>query len=251
MRRIVYISLVLLFAACNSDSTDQIESSSVSIASLRNTETNSRSVLISESITIEGTITGTSKYGEFYNMLIVEDESAAVKIMCEVEDLYRIYAFGNQVKINCSGLYMTNDYGAIVLGAEPTGDYTLDYISQSKLGVYITQSVVPDETYLPLTVTLDALTPLHTYQYVQLDDVTISNSIGITTFCQRDSLTGRTVDTYHTITDKAGHSAELSVDQYCSYADAQLPTEACTIQAIVGYYDGEYYLTITNCGYSY
>lgn len=241
---------MLLLVACAKDAAE-IGSSTISIASLRNTETNSRSVLISESIIIEGTITGTSKYGEFYNMLIVEDQSAAVKIMCEVEDLYRIYAFGNQVKINCSGLYMTNDYGAIVLGAEPTGDYTLDYISQSKIGVYITQSVVPDETYLPLTVTLDALTPLHTYQYVQLDDVTISNSSGVATFCQRDSLTGRTVDTYHVVTDKAGNSAELSVDQYCSYADAQLPARACTIQAIVGYYNGEYYLTITNCGYSY
>lgn len=241
---------MLLLVACAKDA-EQIESSTISIASLRNTETNGRSVLISESITLEGTITGTSKYGEFYNMLIVEDQSAAVKIMCEVEDLYRIYAFGNRVKINCSGLYMTNDYGAIVLGVEPTGDYTLDYISQSKLGIYITESVVPDETYAPLSVTLDALTPLHTYQYVQLDDVTISNTSGVTTFCQRDSLTGRTVDTYHLITDKAGNSAELSVDQYCSYADAQLPTEACTIQAIVGYYNGEYYLTITNCGYSY
>ncbi len=247
VRKIAYISMLLSIACTKVDDTQN----DVSIASLRNIETNNRSVLISESVTLEGTITASSKYGEFYNMLIVEDESAAVKIMCEVEDLYQTYPFGNQVKINCSGLYMTNDYGALTLGAEPTDDYTLDYISQSKFGQYITQSEAPTQTHQPLKITIGELTPLHTYRYIELSEIIISNDSEITTFCERDIETGRTIDTEHTITDKSGNCITLTVDRLCSYADAQIPTDYCTIQAIVGYYNQEYSVTITNCSYSF
>ncbi|MFI3317361.1 MAG: DUF5689 domain-containing protein [Rikenellaceae bacterium] len=223
----------------------------VSIASLRNIETNSRSVLISENIAIEGIITANDKYGEFYNCLIIEDGSAAVKIMCDYEDLYISYPIHNTVTIYCSGLYLINHYGAITLGAEPTGDYTLDYISQANLGRYVKSNYTSAEPFTPPKLDICELTPLHYFQMVELDEVTISGYNGSQLFCVRDSTTNRTVDTYHTITDKNGDTAELSVDRLCMYADDSLPTITCNIQAIVGYYDQQYSLTITDCKYWY
>ncbi|MFR9524039.1 MAG: DUF5689 domain-containing protein [Rikenellaceae bacterium] len=249
MKKIAYISLLLLTAsACSRSETDD---NAWSIASLRNIETNSRSVLITQNITLEGTITANDKYGEFYNSLIAEDQSGAVKIMCEVENSYQLYPFGTHVSISCSGLYLNNQYGAISLGTEPTSDYTLDYISQSKVGQYIKTLDNESSAPQPLITTIGSLTPLHTYMYVELSDIMINNEDNIATFCQRDSSTGRTVDTYHTITDSLGNTAELAVDRLCSYADATLPATPCTIQAIVTYYyDSQYTLTITNCAYS-
>ncbi|MFI3281728.1 MAG: DUF5689 domain-containing protein [Rikenellaceae bacterium] len=247
-QRIVYISAIALLAACADASTFTLDH--VSIASLRNIEANNRSVLISQSISIEGVITANSEYGEFYKTLIIEDESAAVKILCDIDDDYQLYPYGYRVSVSCSGLYLNNLYGALTLGAEPTGDYTLDYIEQSKLGRYLKEGSEQTGLPRPTTLTIDQLTPLHTYQLVEIEEVTITNSDGVETFCQRDPLTNRTVDTYHIITDKAGNSAELSVDRLCAYADLLLPSGPCTIHAVVSYYfDGEYSLTITNCGW--
>lgn len=239
--------MAMLFAACYN--TQEQGSSVVSIASLRDSQTNSRSVLITDNIIIEGVITANNEYGEFYNYLIIEDQSAALKIMCEMDDNYCQYPFGQAVSVNCSGLYLINHYGSIILGAEPTGEYTLDYIAQDRVGQYIKlaeQSATPLE---PTPIEIEQLTPLDIYRYVRLEQITLSNNEGVSSFCARDSESGRCVDTTHTITDESGNTIELFVDQWCSYADAELPTELCDIAAIVNYYDGSYSLTITNCDY--
>lgn len=248
MKRIAVISLLWLLASCSKS--DVAADQTASIASLRNYDTNYRSMLITDNITVEGYVTANDKYGEFSNCLIIEDSSAALKIMCEIDQSYQLYPFGSKVKVSCSGLYLINHYGSITLGAEPTGDYTLDYISQSRLGQYVkTTTESSDQLIEANDIEISELTPLYAYSYVELSNVKISNELGIETFCDRNIETGRTVDTSHTITDSAGLVIELYVDQLCSYADAQLPTGSCQIKGIVDYYNGEYSITITNCDY--
>ncbi len=220
-----------------------------SIAALRNIETNNRSTLITENICVEGVVVANNEYGEFYNMLVVEDQSSAVKILCDLDD-YVLYPFCTTLTIYCSGLYLTNYYGDLTLGAQPTGDYTLDYISQSQIGRYIKERDVDYTTYTALDVSIEELSPLHIFRYVKLSDVMITSADSLTTFCQRDSLTGRTVDTEHTITDLKGNNITLSVSRNCSYADKAVPTSTTSINAIVDYFDGEYSVTISNASYT-
>ncbi len=239
----LYISLFLLLISC-SDS--QVEEQNLSISALRNFESNSRSILISESITLQGYVVANDKYGEFYNSIIIEDGSDAVKILVDMEENYRSYPFGAMVTINCSGLYLLNHYGALTLGAYPTDDYTLDYISQSKIGQYLKWCETPDQAHEPLQISLGELTTLHSLRYVEIEDLLISGYQGVSTYCQRDSLTGRTVATTHTLSDLDGNLAELSVNRLCEYSDEPLPTQPTTLNGIVGYYQGVYSLTITN-----
>ncbi|MFR9503537.1 MAG: DUF5689 domain-containing protein [Rikenellaceae bacterium] len=249
-RLIAYINLLLLLTACNNDSSgSQSSHGVVSIATLRNMETNNRSVLISDNLLIEGIVTANDKYNEFYNCLVIEDQSAAIKILCELEDGYKEYPFGAQLRVSCSGLYLINHYGSLKIGAEPSDEYTLDYIAQSRVGQYIKRLDDPTLIITPSEIDIEALTPLDTYRYIVLSEVLINNEEGTTTLCQRDSETGRTVDTSHTITDSKGDTIELFVDRLCTYADSELPTTTCTLHAIVDYYDEAYSLTITNCSY--
>lgn len=210
---------------------------------LRDIETNNRSVRITENITIEGRVTANSEYGEFYNAIIIEDQSAAVKILYEISEYSRL-PFGSCVHVNCSGLYLINHYGGLTLGAQPTGEYTLDYIPQSRVDQYIKPILSNDSGPIPLRVDIADLTPLHTYRFVILEDITIQGDGS--KFCRRDPITGRTVDTRHTIIDSDGNSAELFVSRHCDYADELLPTSPCTIGAIVDYFNESYSIRITN-----
>ncbi len=250
MKRIAYISLwtALLAAACNTTS-EGLTTTTSSIAALRNIETNNSSSLITQNITLEGQVTANDRYGEFASCIIVEDQSGAVKILCDLDDGYQTYPFGASVQIHCNGLYLLNHYGSLKLGAAPTGEYTLDYIASSDVGQYVKLMESSAEAPEPQEVTLDALTIFHIFCLVTLRDVTITNSDGLTTFCERDPDTSRTVDTSHTITDSQGNSATLFVESTCAYADQELPTSPTTIMAIVDYYDSQYSLTICNAGY--
>lgn len=221
----------------------------VSIASLRDIESAYRSTLINDNIAIEGRVVGNDKYGEFYNCLIIEDHSAALKLLCEVDDNYQQYPFGCSVTLYCSGLYLLNYYGPVSLGAEPTGEYTLDYISSERLGQYLKRDDDESSTLDPLEISLSELTPLQSYRYIELHDVTIVDTLGVDTFCSRDPDSGRTVNTSHIIVDNSGIAIELFVNRLCSYADAELPKESGVLQVLVDYYGGEYSATITNSGY--
>ncbi len=236
-----------LLVACSSPI--DIEPQYRSIASLRNEEDNNRATLITDNITLVGMVTANDEYREFYNSLIVEDQSGAVKIICEANDLYLRYSFGEKVEVHCAGLYLLNRNGALTIGSAPTGEYTLDFIPQSKLGHYIKNSELTHQIYAPWSLMIAELTPLHLFRCVELINVTITNIDGVTKFCQRDYVTGQAIDTTHILTDQAGNSIELRVDRLCRYANDNLPTGPSTITAIVNCYSGGYYLTITNSGY--
>ncbi len=248
MKKIAYISLLCLALLSCSTEVD-IESQIVSIASLRNIATNYRSYLLTENIVVEGVVTANDFYGEFSSCLIIEDESSALKVLCEVDQAYLDYPFGARVEVSCSGLYLINHYGALKIGAEPNDEYTLSNISASKVGQYVKLVSLEESAPTCLEVEISELTELHSYRYVQLDNIFIFNANGISTFCERDAESGRTVDTTHTLIDQAGNTMELFVDRLCVYADTVLPTTRCTLQGIVDYYNGVYSLTLTNKGY--
>ncbi len=246
-RCILLFGVIITTLSCVSE--DESASSSLrSIASLRELSQQNSCTMIASNITIEGWVTANDKYGEFSSCIIVEDSSAAVKILCDVDSTHALYPMGSHLRIACSGLYLLDAYGALTLGAEPSGEYTLDYIAQSKVGIYI-KAVDPSEPPLePTAVGIEELTPLHIFRYVELNNMSFTQTEESTKYCQRDSLTGRTIDTTHTLTDPYSQSIELRVDSLCEYADTALPTTPCTIRAIVGYFDSQYYLTISNYG---
>lgn len=241
---------MLLLAACSKPTSTSLSTKVTSIASLRDIATDYRSILIRDNLVVEGQITANDKYGEFYNTLIVDDGSAAIKIMCEFDNNEIEYPFGSRIKLYCSGLYLFYQYGSLSIGAEPTGEYTLDYISEKRVGQYLKHSdeATPTEVS-PLQLNIAELTPLHSNRYVELSNIMIVDTLGVTTFCARDPDTGRTLNTLHQAVDKHGDTIELFVNRLCSYADASLPKERCKLQVIVDYFDGDYSATITNCAY--
>ncbi len=250
MKLTAYINLLLVACStlsCNKPTTTN-EPHIHTIASLREIETNNRSIKIQDNITIEGTITANDQYGELSNCLIIQDTTAALKLLCEGDNLYQTYPIASQIRLSCNGLYLNNQYGGIKIGAEPTDLYTLDYIQPSKLGTYLKHAETPPSEPLATPVAIPSLTPLDTYALIKLSEVQIIPDT-ITTFCGQDPTTGRTLDTTHTLADREGNLLTLAVRSSCQYAHATLPTKECTLQGIVDHFDEHYTITICNAAY--
>ncbi len=248
MKAIAYISMLLLAISCEVIGGDDSLNGHCSIASLRNIETSNRSVQIVDSFWLEGVVTANDKYGELYNVIIVEDSSAAVKILCEMHDNYRQYPFGARVRINCSGLYLLNHYGSLTLGAEPTDSYTVGNIAASALGIYL-QAEGDYSPLEPKALAFESFTPLDVYRLVVLEDVEIVPQEGVATFCRRDPDSGRSLDTVHTLKNTNGSTFELHVDRLCAYGDNKLPEGQFSPRVIIDYYDQTFSATITAFDY--
>ncbi len=244
MRWIVYISL-LLAIACNGAELERPTISS--IASLRDIETHNHTILIDENITLEGRVVANDAYGEFYKRLIVQDCSGGVELICDMNNIYTRYPIGATVRISCSGLYLANINGTIQLGAASTLEYTQGYITPAQLGRHIKFGNQSGGALVPISRAVSSISLLDISTLVRLDDLTIDTPH--LSFCQIDTLSAKPVDTRHTIIDSRGDSITLFVNRSCKYARTPIPTNLQFINAVVGYREDEFILTISDAAY--
>ncbi len=213
------------------------------IASLRNIDSYNRTTLLADNIYIEARVVANDAYGEFYKRIIIQDDSGAVEILCDSEELYKYYPIGARVKLSCCGLYFANFNGLMQLGSAPTDDYTQGYISASKIGQYISLAT-SDEQLTPESRSIAQISALDISTLVALDDIEIVSLYE--TFCALDIESGELLDTEHKVVDSAGDSITLTVNRNCTYAKSPLPSGKGLIYAIVGYENGYYTLTISD-----
>lgn len=187
------------------------------------------------------------KYGEFDNKIIIEDSSGAVEVMIDSDGgNYRLFEYGAWVRVYCIGLWVGNRGAELSIGTKPTSTYAVDCIDASDIGQYV--RVIDNLAAMPLPtqITIGELTPLEISRLVKIEPIAFVGGGPVNKFCQRDSLTNRTINTSHMLVDPDGETIELFVNAECEYSDVELPAGEGMIYAIVNYFDGDYSLTITD-----
>ena len=239
MRWIVYISLTLCIACTRHE---VAEPKVNSIASLHAIDAFNRSVLITENIFVEGLVVANDAFGEFPYKLIIQDSSGGVEILCSSERLYTSYPLGARVRVSCNGLYLSSYNGVVRLGAEPTSDYSMGYMTPLETSVHVRVEAL-ESLPAPTMLDVDDISVEHISTLVGLDAVAIESDYE--TFCAFDELTGKPLHTMHRVVDNNGCSVPLRVNKNALYATEPLPTGKGLIYCIVDYEDDDFALIIT------
>ncbi len=221
----------------------------VSIAELRGRYVGSTHMLV-DMLCVEGVITANNIYGEFPNLLIIEDDSGAIELRVEFEDDELLYQIGCEVVVDCTGLWIGSSGGVLTLGEEPTEDYVVDQISESDLEwrFDFTGDVI---SYAPQVVTIAELTQSMCSCYIVLEEVIFENLEGATSLCERDPDTGRLTYATHILVDRSGDRIELYIPSTATYADESIPTGWGSVCGVVGYFAGEYSIQIVGARYRF
>ncbi len=234
----------------NSSSEDNLPTitSDVSIEYLKSLY-NGNTSLITKDIAIEGVITANDAFGEFPTSLIIEDDSGAIEIMCDFDCATSGFIFGATIKVLCSGLWLGATGGMLALGATPQEEYIVGLLSEVERSLHLqicnNNTIIP----IPTITTIDNLNANHILRYVLIEKLYVDESDTTRTFCSRNSDSGATEYTEHTLVDIWGSTITLSVDRNVRYADDDLPEGSFSTYAIVEYFGEEYRLRLTNCGY--
>ncbi len=221
----------------------------VSIAYLKSLYS-SNSLLISSDIAVEGVITANDAFGEFPSSIVIEDESGAIEIMCDLDSAISGYNVGATVQVSLSGMWLGSTGGMLAIGDAPYDQVAVSELSEEDMlrGVVVTST--PIITPIPKSVTIPYIDQDYILRYVVINSLSVVSDEGLsTTFCTRNIDTGLTEYTSHTLVDLQGNTIALEVDRNVIYADDILPTDPRSIYAIVEYFNGEYQLRIVNCGY--
>lgn len=243
--KILLLSVLLLPAGCDRSSALEAESESneqpqptCTIARLKSLCDGSYHPIADQTV-IRGTITGNNRYGEFYNRLILEDESGGIAVAAEYDAAENAYPLGKELIVYCNGLTLY-DYGGKTELGKPDGESTCIPRSETPKHLRLSGREATHRTATPARIGL--LTAAHVDTYVRLDEVHFTERAA---WCEFDPQTGRYATTERTIEDAAGNTLAVRTLGGCAYAGEPLPEGSGSLCGIIDYFNGVYSLRIT------
>lgn len=219
---------------------------SVSIAYLK-TLARSASTVIADDIAIAGYVAVNDLYGEYSATIVLCDESGGIEIAVDSRTTDTLFPVSARVTVHCSSLALGNYGGRIILGARPTGSYTVDRIAASDFGRYFLIDKSRPAAVEPVRILIEELSPESIGRLVELRDVTFADQAGLA-WCDTDPETGEYITTSRVAYDRSGLSVAVRTIADCAYRAEAVPQGYGTLRAIVEYFNGEYSLRIANHG---
>lgn len=250
MKRIVlYIisSIVCSLASCGDNALptfDEPAQSTISVAHLKSL-CKSSSTTIKDDVSVVAYVVANDLYGEYNKAIVVGDDSGCIEVLVNHVPTATHFPVSAQVKIHCTGLALGTNGGKIILGAQPTAEYRVDYITPSLVAQHFHIDRSCAFEILPQKVAIADLSTRHIGNYVALNNITFGDDAGLA-WCDIDPETNKYVTTMRTLHDKEGHKLQVRTLAECSYRHEKIPLGVGTVWGIVEYFNDTYSLRIVN-----
>ena len=250
MKKIVkyIVSLsVILAASCSDVSHEAFNNAprgTISIAHLK-TLCRDGSTTITDDISIEGYVVANDLFGEYQKAIILCDESGGIELSLDCNSTATRFPISARVVIHCTGLAIGKYGGRLILGAAPSGDYTVDRIAEKDFALYIHVDTSRPKEIKPKQTKIDNISTNDIGNYIALNDVTFGNEAGLK-WCDVDSESGKYISTVRTLYDKSGSSLQVRTIADCHYRSEEIPSDYGSVWGIVEYFNDSYSLRIIN-----
>jgi hypothetical protein len=233
---------VLFFGACVDREFDEPEFDfqdpdlevTTTIAALKSTHVNGQYEVMSGNQVISGVVVANDKSGNYYETIVMADETGGIEIKIDRRSLFNIFPVGRRVFVKLDGLIL-GDYNELIQigysGAEDgfigiPGEAMNDYV----IGGSLNNSFQVD------TLSIDQLSESYVSMPVVLKDVQFPNEELGNTYA--DGLYKLTVN--RIIEDCSGREVILRTSGYASFANKTLPEGKGTITAILSRYRDDF-----------
>ena len=222
---------------------DDSESGLVSIAYLKS-RCKGLSTNINSDISIRGTVVANDLFGEFYNTLVLVDESGGVEVSVDRERLCVDFPLYANVSVTCNGLAVGRVGGKVVLGAKPTGEFTTDRIADGDVSKYLLWQRGDITAVAPRKVRIADLGVENVSDYLLFEGVRFADDEVGRKWCEESE--EKYVETDRHIIDKDGNTLIVRVSPYCEYAGERIPAGTGSLCGIVDYSGDQFFLRIAN-----
>ena len=246
-----YIALAIIFglllSSCKREVAadfDDAPHGTISIAHLKTLSADA-STSITADIAIEGYIIANDLYGELYKSIVISDQSGGIEISVDCPRTALQFPIGARIIVHCTSLAIGDYGGSLILGAQPTGEYVVDRISEQLFARHFTIDRDNPMMIEPLRLTIDQIGPQHIGNFVTIDDLDFGDK-ATEKWCDTDPETGEFITTERMAFDSAGNSIAVRIEGRCSYAGEAIPSGRGSIGAIAEYFNGAYSLRIIN-----
>lgn len=201
-------------------------------------------------IIIGGRVVSNDEKGNIYQRIVIEDETAAIPVRVYSSELYETYHYGQEVRIDVTGLLIGTYNGWLMIGVDYNGG--IGGMEKEVMAARAQVNGLPDAREITdYTVTIPDMnavtssneTEFMTWQsrFITLEDVSFVDA-GKVTF--GDNSSNAYVTRY--ITDANGNRMAVNTSNKCKFSSTVLPTGTGTVKAILSYFRSDWQLVISD-----
>ena len=203
-----------------------------------------------EHIIIGGRVVSSDECGNVYQRIIVEDETAAIPVRVYATQLYENYHYGQEVRIDVTGLLMGTYNGWLMIGVDYNGG--IGGMDKDVMTARTEINGLPDAREIPdYSVTIPEMNGLNTSDVTQFMTwqsrfITLENVEFVDGGKQPfgDSSENSYVTRY--IKDADGNRMVVNTSNKCTFKGTTMPTGTGTVRAILSYYRSDWQLVISD-----
>lgn len=217
-------------------------SGEVTIAYLKSLCTGERHTIVGDCY-IRGVVVANDWLGEFYKSIVVVDDSGGIEIAIESESISSWLPIYSEVEIFCGGMELARVGGKVELGSEPTGDFLLDNIDESRAQRVIKRVGVVED-YSPRRCDIGDIELSDISSVVWIEGVRVADAEQGLAWC--DVVDGEPQTTMRTLVDGGGSTLGVRTLATSAYATQKIPSATFAVVGVVDASGGEYFLRIIN-----
>lgn len=196
-----------------------------------------------EDYIIKGVVIGNDISGNIYKSLMVQDESAAITISINSSGLYTTYRLGQELVINCTGLYLGKYANLQQLGYPASNGKETTFMPIAAFQQAAQLNGLPDARIDTIPIDLatlpksgDGLT-YYQSQLIELKDVYFKDG-GKQPFAPTTGSASRT------LLDQAGNTIIVRNSNYSDFANDTLPAGNVNVVGILSYFNNAYQILL-------
>lgn len=203
-----------------------------------------------EHIIIAGRVVSSDECGNIYQRIVIEDETAAIPVRVYATGLYETYHYGQEVRMDVTGLLMGTYNGWLMIGVEYNSG--IGGMDKTVMTERAQVNGLPDAREITdYTVTIPAMNGVNTsdvteFMTWQSRFVTLENVEFVDGGKQPfgDNSDNAYVTRY--IKDADGNRMVVNTSNKCTFKGTTMPTGTGTVRAILSYYRSDWQLVISN-----
>lgn len=197
---------------------------------------------ITENVILKGVVNATDESGNIYKKLYLQDETGGIEISLDATSLYTHFKVGQEIFIECQGLYV-GKYGGVLQIGYPylkNGEEAIGRMPQAIAFSHIFRNGNPDKTVAPIVVnSIGELTESMLDKLITINGIFFTNG-GVEKFASKES----TYPTSQEFTDSKGVKGIVYTSGYARFSQDLLPKGLGSVTAILSAYNGKWQLII-------
>lgn len=211
------------------------------IAELKERHTFGTAAQIEDDIIIRGVVVSSDEAGNFFKVLIIQDETGGIEIQIDRVSLHDDYPIGREVFVKCRNLYMGDNNGTIQLGADvdASNNNRVTRIPDNLRRLYLFRGQ-RDQDASPSVQTINNLSSNNISTLIKLENVQfVASDIG-QTLADTINQFSRNL----TIEDCEGNTILIRTSGFADFANFRAPQESGSITAVFSVFGNDRQLFI-------